>query len=107
MALKMELFSYLPPMTEQQIAEQLRHVLESGYVVGIEFTESPQVADDYWSFWKLPFFKGATPQEVFAELAACRQAHPKAYVRLTGYDPNRQCQVLSFVVHRPAPQQEY
>lgn len=101
MARKTELFSYLPPMTEEEVSGQVRYVLDRGYIAGIEYTESLDVSDDYWRFWKLPFFNGTTTEEILRELGSCREAHPKAYIRLTGYDPKRQCQVLSFVVQRP------
>jgi ribulose-bisphosphate carboxylase small chain len=38
---------------------------------------------------------------VLAELEACRMAHPDAYIKINGYDPVRQGQVVSFVAFRP------
>ncbi len=52
--------------------------------------------------WKLPLFEARTGQEVLAEIEACLQAHPDSFVKLNGYDPKRQGQAASFVVHRPS-----
>jgi len=51
--------------------------------------------------WKLPLFEVRTSQEVMAEIQECVDAHPDSFVKLNGYDPRRQGQVASFVVHRP------
>ncbi|MBE3598771.1 MAG: ribulose bisphosphate carboxylase small subunit [Limnochordaceae bacterium] len=102
MALRTEMFSYLPPMPPEEVRQQVEYLIRRGYVPGIEFTQRLDSHDDFWSFWKLPFFRGATVDGVLAELEACKTAHPGATIRLTGYDARRQCQVLSFVVHRPA-----
>jgi ribulose-bisphosphate carboxylase small chain len=52
--------------------------------------------------WKLPLFEVGTSQEVVAEIEACVRAHPGSFVELNGYDPKRQGQAASFVVHRPS-----
>jgi ribulose-bisphosphate carboxylase small chain len=51
--------------------------------------------------WKLPLFDTGDPAVVLAELEACRQANPGAYIKVNGYDPARQGQVVSFVAARP------
>ncbi|BAS29236.1 ribulose bisphosphate carboxylase small subunit [Limnochorda pilosa] len=96
-----ELFSYLPPLSDDQAARQVRYMLDRQLMPGIEYTARLDPSDDYWHFWKLPFFQVSDPAEVMAELKACRRDHPEAFIRLTGYDPQRQCQVVSFVLHRP------
>jgi ribulose-bisphosphate carboxylase small chain len=53
--------------------------------------------------WKLPLFDTDDPAAVLAELAACRQASPGAYIKVNGYDPVRQGQVVSFVAAQPEP----
>ena len=95
-------FSYLPPFTDDQLVGQVEAILRQGLVPAIEHTERPAPRDAYWSMWKLPLFDARTGQEVLDELQACRRAHPDSYVKLNGYDPSRQCQAASFVVHRPA-----
>lgn len=43
----------------------------------------------------------ACPQ-VLGEIKKCVTAFPNAFVRLIGFDPAKQVQVVSFLVHRPA-----
>jgi ribulose-bisphosphate carboxylase small chain len=99
--MRLETFSYLPPLSEAEIAAQVRSIVAGGLVVGIEFTQEPDPYDHYWTLWKLPLVDIDDANAVLLELAACQRAHPNAYVRVNGYDPLRQGQVVSFVVHRP------
>jgi ribulose bisphosphate carboxylase small subunit len=48
-------------------------------------------------------FEVRSVAEVMAAMTACAEANPGGFVKLIGYDPRRQGQVASFVVHRPAP----
>jgi ribulose-bisphosphate carboxylase small chain len=100
--MNLETFSYLPALSDEQIAGQIRSIVAAGLVVGIEFTAAPDPYDHYWTAWKLPLFDIDNPAEVLAELAACQRANPHAYVKVNGYDPVRQGQVASFVASRPA-----
>lgn len=102
--MKLETFSYLPGFTAAEIAAQVRSIVERSLVVGIEFTSEPDPYGHYWTLWKLPLFGVRDPDAVLAELDACCRAHPGAYVRINGYDPVRQGQVVSFVVRRPEGQ---
>jgi ribulose-bisphosphate carboxylase small chain len=99
---RLETFSYLPELTPDEVAAQLRSVLDRGLVVGIEYTDRPSAYDHYWTLWKLPLFDVDDPDVVLAELEDCRREHPGSYIRLNGYDSVRQGQVLAFVVHQPA-----
>lgn len=97
--MKLETFSYLPPMTEEQVVKQVRYVVEKGLVPAVEFADNPAVK--FWSMWGLPMAGVRDVEAVMKEVAACRAAHPKSYVKIVGYDPVKQCQVVSFVVQRP------
>ena len=99
--MKLETFSYLPEMTPAQIESQIGAIVRQNLVVGIEYTSVPDPRDRYWSLWKLPQFDIASPDAVLAELAECRQANRHSYIKINGYDPVRQGQVVSFVVYRP------
>ena len=99
---RLETFSYLPPLTDEQIAAQTGSILERGLIPAIDHTTDPGPRNRYWSLWRLPLFDRPTPEEVLAEVEACARANPDAYVRLTGYDPKRGGQVAGFVVRRPA-----
>jgi ribulose-bisphosphate carboxylase small chain len=100
--MKTETFSYIPALTNDEVASQVQYFLKNGWVPGIEYSSSPTPALAYWSWWKLPIFSASSPQDLLTELAACKAANPTAYVRITAYDNIRQCQVMSFVVHSPA-----
>ncbi len=99
--MRLETFSYLPELADEEVAAQVRAVVDRGLVVAIEHTERPDPYDHYWSLWKLPLFAAPDADAVLEELSECRRAHPEAYVRVSGYDAERQGQVVSFVAHRP------
>jgi len=99
--MKLETFAYLPAMSAEQLGEQIRSILSRRLVVGIEFAVSPDPYDHYWTMWKLPLFGVEDPVAVLAELDACRVANQGAYIKINGYDPVRQGQVVSFVASRP------
>lgn len=99
---RLETFSYLPPLSDEELALQVGSILERRLVPAIEYATDPGPRTVYWSMWKLPLFDAATAGEVLAEVDACERAHPEAFVKLTGYDAKRQGQVASFVVRRPA-----
>lgn len=99
--MRLETFSYLPELTATQIASQIGAIVSQNLVVGIEYTTRPDPRDRYWALWKLPQFDISGPDAVLAELEECRSANPGAYIKVNGYDPVRQGQVVSFVVYRP------
>jgi len=101
-ARRLETFSYLPPLTDGQIAAQTGWILKRGLIPAIAHTPDPGPRNTYWSLWKLPLFDARTPEAVLAEVDACARVNPNAYVRLSGYDPKHGGQVASFVVRRPA-----
>jgi ribulose-bisphosphate carboxylase small chain len=96
----LETFSYLE-LGPDELAAQLDHIVERGLVVAIEHTDRPGPYEHYWQLWKLPLFGGTDRLAVERQLAECRQANPAAYVKVNGYDPRRQGQVVSFVAYRP------
>ena len=98
---RFETFSYLPPLTDEEVGLQVRSILARGHVAGIEHAPDPSAHERYWSMWKLPLFGVTTVAEVLTEIAACAAEHPDSHVRVVGYDPRRQCQVAAFVVRRP------
>jgi ribulose-bisphosphate carboxylase small chain len=99
--MRLETFSYLPRLSAGQLTQQIRSILGRHLVVGIEYTSAPDPHDHYWTMWKLPLFGTHDPAAVLAELDACRQANPDAYIKINGYDPVRQGQVVSFVASQP------
>ncbi|MDJ0728554.1 MAG: ribulose bisphosphate carboxylase small subunit [Crocosphaera sp.] len=96
-----ETLSYLPPLTDQQILLQVQNVLDQGMIPGVEFEEDPQPQSHFWTMWKLPLFSASSAQEVLAEVRECRSEYPNAYIRVIGFDNIKQCQTMSFIVHKP------
>ncbi len=94
-------FSYLPQLSEAELAAQIDPLIAAGHVPAVEYTRAPAPGDHYWTMWKLPLFAAKTAGEVQTELASCRAAHPDCYVRLIAYDRRRQTQVVDLLVHRP------
>ena len=99
--MRLETFSYLPPLTREQLQRQVEHILARKLHPAVEYTDRPGAHNVYWRMWKLPLFGARTADEVLQELDTCRVANPGCYIKLNGYDPVRQGQVLSFVAYRP------
>ena len=99
-------FSFLPDFTDEQIAAQVRYALGNGWAMSVEHSDDPHPRNAYWEMWGLPLFDLETDEAdvVMREVRACREAHPKEYVKLIAYDASRgrQTTALSFLVHRPA-----
>ena len=96
-----ETLSYLPPLTDAQIAKQIQYILDKGYIPAVEFNESSEPTIRFWTLWKLPLFSARSTQEVLSEVQACRSEYPDCFVRVVGFDNVKQCQILSFIVHKP------
>lgn len=100
--MRLETFSYLDALSPQELSAQLAHIVERELVVAIEHSYNPDPYDHYWQLWKLPLFGVADAGAVEEQLAQCREANPDAYIKVNGYDPDRQGQVVSFVAFRPS-----
>ena len=96
-----ETLSYLPPLSDAQITRQLQYILDQGYIPAVEFSEDSDPEQHYWTMWKLPLFGATGTQEVLNEVRACRSEYSSSYIRVVGFDNIKQCQVLSFIVHKP------
>ncbi len=96
-----ETLSYLPPLTDQQIAKQVQYIIDMGYIPAIEFNETSEPTVYYWTLWKLPLFNAKSVQEVLSEVSECRNEYRECFIRVVGFDNIKQCQVLSFIVHKP------
>lgn len=96
-------FSYLPDLTDEEIAAQVRYALDHGWAVSVEHTDDPHPRNTYWEMWGLPMFDLTDPAAAVAEVTACRRTHPDHYVRVNAYDSGlgRQTTALSFVAGRP------
>ena len=81
-------FSFLPDLTDEQIAAQIRYALEHGWAMSVEYTDDPHPRNSYWEMWGLPLFDlGVEDADVvLREVRACREAHPNTYIKLIAYD---------------------
>ncbi|MGK7946963.1 MAG: ribulose bisphosphate carboxylase small subunit [Microcystaceae cyanobacterium] len=96
-----ETLSYLPPLTDQQIVKQVQYLLDQGFIPGVEFEENPLPDTHFWTMWKLTLFSASSSLEVLAEVRECRSVYPNSYIRVIGFDNIKQCQTVSFIVHKP------
>jgi ribulose-bisphosphate carboxylase small chain len=97
-------FSFLPDLTDDQIALQVKHCLLKNWAISIEYTDDPHPRNAYWDLWGLPLFDIQDSAAVMFELAACKKAKPNMYIKLTAFDNTRgtESSVLSFIAQRPA-----
>ncbi|KAL6888675.1 hypothetical protein ACP4OV_009701 [Aristida adscensionis] len=104
-----EALSYLPPLTEESVAKEVDFILSKGWVPCLEFDKASgrftgaTAGCRYWTLWKLPMFGCTDAAQVLREAAECRREYPDAYIRLIAFDSSRQCQCMSFVIHKPPP----
>ncbi|MGH2717155.1 MAG: ribulose bisphosphate carboxylase small subunit [Actinomycetota bacterium] len=97
-------FSYLPPLTDDEIRAQIQYGIDQGWAVAIEFTDDPHPRNVYWEMWGLPDFDAKDAAAGLFEVNRCREAYPNHYIRVTLYNPKltKQTTGLQFIVHRPA-----
>lgn len=97
-------FSYLPPLTDEELSAQIRYALDNRWAVSIEYTDDPHPRNVYWEMFGLPLFDLTNPDAILDDVRACRREHPGTYIRVNVYDRSlgRQTTALSFIVQRPA-----
>jgi len=96
-------FSFLPDLTDEEIAAQIQYGLDKGCAWSIEYTDDPHPRNTYWEMFGLPMFDLQDAAGVLAEVNRCRQSFPEHYIRLMAFDATRGVEsiVMSFIVHRP------
>ena len=94
----LETFGFLPPMTQDEIYDQIAYIIAQGWSPLIEHAHPRNSMATYWSYWKLPFFGEKDLNVVVSELEACHRAYPDHHVRMVGYDAYTQSQGACFVV---------
>ena len=97
-------FSFLPDLTDEQIAKQIKYCLDNGWAVNVEYTDDPHPRNTYWEMWGMPMFDLRDPAGILLEINACRDAFPEHYVRVSAFDATRGVESLrlSFIVNRPS-----
>jgi ribulose-bisphosphate carboxylase small chain len=96
-------FSYLPDLSDEEIAAQAGYAIEQGWALAVEFTDDPHPRNVYWEMWGLPMFDIADPAALVHQVKKCREAFPNQYIKVSAYDARlgRQTTALSFLVNRP------
>merc|ERR1711966_594333 len=102
-----ETFSFLPPLSDAEIARQIQYLLNNGWS-GIDSNVNAGYYDNrYWVMWKLPMYGCTNPDEVLTEVNACKAAFPECFIRVAGFDNIKQVQCSSFLAHRPSSDRSF
>jgi ribulose-bisphosphate carboxylase small chain len=96
-------FSFLPDLTDAEIALQVDYGLKKGYAWSVEYTDDPHPRNTYWDMFGMPMFDLTDAAGVVFELNQCRKTFPQHYIRLMAFDSTRGVEtiVMSFIVNRP------
>ena len=96
-------FSYLPELTDAEIALQIEYGLRKGYAWSVEYTDDPHPRNTYWEMFGIPMFDLKDAAGVMLEVHACRNTFPRHYIRLMAFDSTRGVEsiAMSFIVNRP------
>jgi ribulose-bisphosphate carboxylase small chain len=98
-------FSFLPEMTDEQLASQIRYSIDNGWALMVEHTDDPHPRNSLWEMWEQPRFD-VDPEDaglILDEINACREAYADRYIKLVAYDSTRgrQTTALAIIVNRP------
>ncbi len=96
-------FSYLPPLSDDEIRAQIQYGIDQDWAVAIEFTDDIHPRNVYWEMWGFPDFDAKDAAAGLFEVNRCREAYPNHYIRVTLYNPKltKQTIGLQFIVNRP------
>ena len=64
----LETFGFLPPMTQDEIYDQIAYIIAQGWSPLVEHVHPSNSMATYWSYWKLPFFGEKDLNVVVSEL---------------------------------------
>ena len=97
-------FSFLPDLSDAQIAAQVQYALDRGWSVGIEYTDDPHPRNTYWEMFGNPMFDLRDSAGIVKNINECRKTFSTHYVRVTAFDATRGWETprMSFIVNRPA-----
>ena len=96
-------FSFLPDLTDEEIALQIDYGLRRGFAWSVEYTDDPHPRNTYWEMYGMPMFDLRDAAGVLHELRECRKTFPHHYIRLMAFDSARGIEsiAMSFIVNRP------
>ena len=96
-------FSFLPDLSDAEIALQIAYGLQRGYAWSVEYTDDPHPRNTYWEMHGNPMFDLRDAAGILQEINDCRKTFPNHYIRVTAFDSTHQVEsvVMSFIVNRP------
>jgi ribulose-bisphosphate carboxylase small chain len=96
-------FSFLPELSDAEIAMQVDYGLRRGYAWSVEYTDDPHPRNTFWEMYGMPMFDLRDAAGVLQEMNACRKTFPQHYIRLMAFDNTRGIEsiAMSFIVNRP------
>ena len=96
-------FSFLPDLTDTQIAVQIEWALRHGWAVSVEYTDDPHPRNTYWEMFGMPMFDLKDPAGILMEINNCRKTFPNHYIRVMAFNSTRggESPAMSFIVNRP------
>lgn len=96
-------FSFLPDLTDEEITKQVKHALDKGWALGIEYTDDPHPRNTYWEMFGNPMFDLKDPAGILMEINNCRKTFPSHYIRVTAFSAVRGVEsvCMSYIVNRP------
>ncbi len=96
-------FSFLPDLTDDEIRAQVQYALDQGWACAVEHTDDPHLRNTYWEMHGAPMFDVRDAAGVMVEVADCRRAFPRHYIKVNAFDSTRGVESirLSFIVNRP------
>ncbi|WP_250527027.1 ribulose bisphosphate carboxylase small subunit [Caballeronia sp. GAWG2-1] len=102
-------FSFLPPLTDEEISSQINYALDQGWACSVEYTDDPHPRNTYWEMWGLPMFDLHDAAGVMMEVNACRKTYPQQYIKVNAFDSVRGFETmrLSFIVNQPSDEKGF
>ena len=102
-------FSFLPDLSDEQVARQVEYALSQGWAVSIEHTDDPHPRNVYWEMWGLPMFDLKDAAGLLTELRECRKVFGDRYIKVNAFDSTLGFETMrmSFIVNRPAKEPEF
>jgi len=96
-------FSFLPPLTDEQLTAQIKYALDKGWSLGIEYTDDPHPRNTYWEMFGNPMFDMKDPAGILMEVNNARKTFPNHYIRVTAFSAIRGVEsvTMSYIVNRP------
>merc|ERR1711941_50397 len=96
-AKKYETLSYLPELSNADIAKQIEYMIKNKWTPCLEIADDGDIYlntrmgpcyydNRYWSLYKLPMFGCTSGEEVLKEIAAVRREFPQAKIRALAFD---------------------